>query len=63
MHDLNIETWAKKGRTSSHRFNYDIPSRVKEIAQSVETFAEKVPVTHVVLNNNYEDQGQRMPRR
>ena len=61
MHGRNVDTWAKKGlTTSSQRFNYDYSeTELAEIAQSVATLARQVPVTHVVLNNNYEDQGQR----
>jgi len=61
LHGRNADTWAKKGlTTSSQRFNYDYSdAELGEIAQSVATLARKVPVTHVVLNNNYEDQGQR----
>lgn len=61
LHGRNADTWAKKGlKRSSDRFNYDYPdAEFRDIAQSVETLAKKVPVTHVVLNNNYQDQGQR----
>ena len=61
LHGRNAETWAKKGlKRSSDRFNYDYAdAELKEIARSVETLAAKVPVTQVVLNNNYQDQGQR----
>jgi uncharacterized protein YecE (DUF72 family) len=64
LHGRNVETWAKKGlNRSSDRFNYDYAdAELKDIAQSVETLAEKVPQTHVVLNNNHEDQGQRNAR-
>jgi uncharacterized protein YecE (DUF72 family) len=61
LHGRNTETWAKKGLTAaSQRFNYDYSeAELAQIAQSVATLAGNVPVTHVVLNNNYEDQGQR----
>ena len=61
LHGRNAETWAKKGlKRSSDRFNYDYPdTELKSLARSVETLAERVSVTHVVLNNNYQDQGQR----
>jgi uncharacterized protein YecE (DUF72 family) len=60
LHGRNVDTWAKKGLTSSsQRFNYDYSeAELAEIAHSVATLAREVPVTHVVLNNNYEDQGQ-----
>ena len=63
-HGRNVDTWAKKGlTTSSQRFNYDYSeAELAEIAQTVATLARKVPVTHVVLNNNHEDQGQRNAR-
>jgi len=58
MHGRNTETWAKKGLTaSSQRFNYDYSEpELAQIAQSVAALAANAPVTHVVLNNNYEDQ-------
>ena len=61
LHGRNTETWAKKGlKSSSERFNYDYSdTELAGIAESVEKLAKRVPVTHVVLNNNYEDQGQR----
>ena len=61
MHGRNAETWAKKGlRAASDRFNYDYSEQeLAEVAQSITALAQRVPVTHVVLNNNYEDQGQR----
>src|SRR5262245_12219629 len=61
MHGSNTDTWAKKGlKSSSERFNYDYSdAELAGIAESVEKLAKRVPVTHVVLNNNHEDQGQR----
>ena len=61
LHGRNAETWNRKGlTTSSQRFNYDYPdSELEELAESVQTLARQVPRTHVVLNNNYQDQGQR----
>jgi uncharacterized protein YecE (DUF72 family) len=64
LHGRNAETWNKKGlTTSSQRFNYDYPdSELEELAESVKTLARQVPRTHVILNNNYQDQGQRNAR-
>ena len=61
MHGRNTETWEKKGlKASSDRFNYDYSeAELGEIAESVASLAQEVPLTHVVLNNNFEDQGQR----
>ena len=47
-------------KAASDRFNYDYSEQeLAEVAQSVTALARNVPVTHVILNNNYEDQGQR----
>jgi len=64
MHGRNRETWNKKGlKTSAERFNYDYSEvELTELAQQIVTTAPKVKEFHVVLNNNYEDQGQRNAR-
>jgi uncharacterized protein YecE (DUF72 family) len=61
MHGRNAETWDKKGlKASSDRFNYDYSEpELAEIAGSIAQLAQAVPITHAILNNNYEDQGQR----
>jgi uncharacterized protein YecE (DUF72 family) len=61
LHGRNHGTWNKKGlKESSSRFNYDYrASELKEIAQDVKQIAPKVSQTHVLFNNNYQDQGQR----
>lgn len=61
LHGRNHETWTKKGlKPSSERFNYDYSEQeLQEIAHSVVQVAEKASRTHVILNNNYQDQGQR----
>ena len=61
MHGRNHETWNKKGlKAASDRFNYDYTdNELGEIATQVAEFSKAVPVVHAVLNNNYEDQGQR----
>jgi uncharacterized protein YecE (DUF72 family) len=64
MHGRNAETWDKKGlRASSGRFNCDYSdAELKEIAGSIRRLSESVPVVHAVMNNNYQDQGQRNAR-
>ena len=48
---------------SSDRFNYDYSdAELKEIAGKIKQLSEAVPVVHAVLNNNYQDQGQRNAR-
>ena len=47
-------------KAASDRFNYDYSEKeLAEIAGRVVELAEAVPVVHAVMNNNYEDQGQR----
>jgi uncharacterized protein YecE (DUF72 family) len=58
----NHETWNKKGLTSSaERFNYDYnDDDLAELGKKIEAIT--AASVHVVLNNNYEDQGQRNAR-
>ena len=45
------------------RFNYHYPdAELKEIAEHIRVLSRAVPVVHAVLNNNYQDQGQRNAR-
>jgi uncharacterized protein YecE (DUF72 family) len=61
LHGRNHETWNIKGATvASERFNYDYPdAELEDIAAQVERLAPETFTTHVVMNNNMEDQGQR----
>ena len=61
LHGRNRETWNLKGaRSAAERFNYDYPvDELVEIAAKVERFAPETFVTDVIMNNNWEDQGQR----
>jgi uncharacterized protein YecE (DUF72 family) len=61
LHGRNHETWNIKGATvASERFNYDYPdAELEDIAARVERLAPETFTTHVVMNNNNEDQGQR----
>jgi uncharacterized protein YecE (DUF72 family) len=61
LHGRNHGTWNKKGLVaSSQRFDYDYrDDELKEIAGEVLTLAPKARTTHVLFNNNYQDQGQR----
>jgi len=61
LHGRNAETWNIKGASdSSERFNYDYPeAELAELAQKAKRLAAKAHATHVVFNNNMEDQGQR----
>ena len=48
---------------SSQRFDYDYnEDELKEIGSHVKSIAHKVETTHVLFNNNYQDQGQRGAR-
>jgi len=61
LHGRNADTWNVKGaRDSSERFNYDYSdAELGELAQQVKRLAARAATTHVVFNNNMEDQGQR----
>jgi uncharacterized protein YecE (DUF72 family) len=61
LHGRNHETWNIKGaKSAAERFNYDYPSEeLVQIAAKVERLAPETFTTHVVMNNNWEDQGQR----
>ncbi len=61
LHGRNAETWNVKGaRDSSERFNYDYDdAELDELAQRVRRLAAQAAATHVVFNNNMQDQGQR----
>jgi uncharacterized protein YecE (DUF72 family) len=61
LHGRNHGTWNRKGLTaSSQRFDYDYEEgELKEIAAEVKALAPKAKATHVLFNNNYQDQGQR----
>jgi uncharacterized protein YecE (DUF72 family) len=61
LHGRNADTWNVRGaRDSSERFNYDYSdAELRETAGHVQRLAALAPTTHVVFNNNMEDQGQR----
>jgi uncharacterized protein YecE (DUF72 family) len=61
LHGRNAQTWNAKGLASaSDRFNYDYSEQELEgLAAPIARLAEQVERTHVVFNNNMEDQGQR----
>jgi uncharacterized protein YecE (DUF72 family) len=61
LHGRNQATWNIKGaKSAAERFNYDYPaSELVEIAAKVERLAPETFTTHVIMNNNWEDQGQR----
>ena len=61
LHGRNHATWNRKGlKASSERFDYEYrQDELQEIAGQVQTLAPKAQTTHVLFNNNYQDQGQR----
>jgi uncharacterized protein YecE (DUF72 family) len=61
LHGRNRETWNLKGaKSAAERFNYDYPAEeLVEIAARVERLAPETFITHLIMNNNWEDQGQR----
>jgi uncharacterized protein YecE (DUF72 family) len=64
LHGRNHGTWNRKGlTTSAQRFNYDYnEEELQEIGGQVKKIAHEAETTHVLFNNNYEDQGQRGAR-
>jgi uncharacterized protein YecE (DUF72 family) len=64
LHGRNTATWNVKGQTAaSDRFNYDYPSHeLAELVPRLERLALTAMQTHVIFNNNMEDQGQRNAR-
>ncbi len=61
LHGRNRGTWNVRGQTSaSDRFNYDYPeAELAELVPRIERLALTAMQTHVIFNNNMEDQGQR----
>lgn len=61
LHGRNTDTWNIKGATvASDRFNYDYSeAELGDVAARVARLALEAATTHVVFNNNMEDQGQR----
>ncbi|SDV47452.1 DUF72 domain-containing protein [Chitinasiproducens palmae] len=61
LHGRNTSTWNLRGATSaSQRFNYDYSDEeLAVMAERVAQLAARAKRTHVVFNNNWEDQGQR----
>jgi uncharacterized protein YecE (DUF72 family) len=64
LHGRNHGTWNRKGLSaSSQRFDYDYAEdELRDLAGDIKTIAPKVNTTHVLFNNNYQDQGQRGAR-
>jgi uncharacterized protein YecE (DUF72 family) len=64
LHGRNTKTWNIKGATTaSDRFNYDYPEgELAELVPRLERLALTALQTHVIFNNNMEDQGQRNAR-
>ena len=64
LHGRNTATWNVKGQTSaSDRFNYDYPEdELASFVPPLARLAAQAMQTHVVFNNNMEDQGQRNAR-
>lgn len=60
LHGRNRTTWDQRGLASaSDRFNYLYPiDELEALSAPIKTLAARVDQLHVVLNTNYEDQGQ-----
>jgi uncharacterized protein YecE (DUF72 family) len=65
LHGRNATSWSITNSTaSSDRFNYDYPdSELQDLVEPIRHLARGVLETHVVFNNNMEDQGQRNAQR
>ena len=61
LHGRNHGTLNRRRLTaSSQRFDYDYNrDELKEIAAEIKAVSVKTKTTHVLFNNNYQDQGQR----
>ena len=61
LHGRNRGTWNVKGQTAaSDRFNYDYPDdELRTLVPRIGALALTAMQTHVIFNNNMEDQGQR----
>ncbi len=65
MHGRNAQTWNVQGQTAaSDRFNYDYDAaELAALATHIVALEQRHAVAvHAVMNNNYEDQGQRNAR-
>ena len=64
LHGHNADTWDIEGASAaSERFNYDYPrAELADVAEGARRLDGIVANTHVVFNNNMEDQGQRNAR-
>jgi uncharacterized protein YecE (DUF72 family) len=64
LHGRNHGTWNQKGlQTSAQRFNYDYnTAELTDLAKMIRQLGTQADLTQVILNNNYEDQGQRNAR-
>ncbi|CAN7318171.1 DUF72 domain-containing protein [Rhizobacter sp. LjRoot28] len=61
LHGRNAATWNIRGEVAaSDRFNYDYPEdELRGLAVPIRQLSQKAAFTHVIFNNNMEDQGQR----
>lgn len=64
LHGRNTATWNVEGQTAaSDRFNYDYSdNELVELVPDIRRLALTAMQTHVIFNNNMEDQGQRNAR-
>jgi uncharacterized protein YecE (DUF72 family) len=56
FHGRNREAWERKTKTAAERFDYDYSKReLRTWVPKIESLAEEVRETHVVMNNCYRD--------
>lgn len=59
LHGRNREAWNIRAQTSSSRFNYRYsPEELGAMVPEIRGVAAAVDAMHILLNTNYEDQGQ-----
>ena len=60
LHGRNHETWNIQSESSADRFNYDYSrEELAELVPRIRAVAQRARRTHVIFNNNMQDQGQR----
>ena len=64
LHGRNAATWSATGATTaSVRFDYDYSDdELRELSGPIRDIANRAAKTHVIFNNCFEDQGQRIAR-
>lgn len=60
LHGRNAATYNVRATSASDRFNYDYrEDELSNLTVPIRQLSARVPKTHIVFNNNWQDQGQR----